>query len=80
MQPSSTPNPLGKGAFGTLRRGDGRQGGSALPAASEKSQILPDPDNPQDLAHRTCDVQPATQGRSTILPREDLLTKKLLPL
>jgi len=46
-----------------------------LPAASEKSQILPDPDNPQDLAHRPCDVQPATQGHSTILPREDLLAK-----
>jgi len=76
-----TPNPLGKGAFGgLLRGGSGAASCSPTPpAASEKPNLLRDPESPQVFAHRACDVQPTTQCRSTILPREDLLAKKLLP-
>jgi len=71
------PQPPWKGGF--RKAAARRECSFTPPAASENPNLLRDPNNPQAFAHRACDVQPTTQCRSTILPREDLIAKNSSP-
>ena len=78
----STPNPLGKGAFRRFLRGGSWPPIVITRAAGgvRKPQLLPDPDSPQTLAHRPLRCAASYTRTLDHPPREDLLTKKLLPL